>query len=59
MPEDELITKAKVKELVQKNNCNAGSDIYLVIGKKVAAMIKEGCNRAQENARKTLRGIDL
>jgi hypothetical protein len=54
-----LIIKAKAKELIQKNNCNMGNDVIDALSKKVTILIKEGCDRAHENARKTLRGIDV
>jgi hypothetical protein len=54
-----LLNMAHVEEEIHKNNCNKGDDVLEALNKKVAILIKEGCDRAHENARKTLRGTDL
>jgi len=52
-----LVVKAKIKEIAK--DYNVAGDVALVLEKKVTLLIREGCERAKANGRKTLMGKDI
>jgi histone H3/H4 len=52
-----LVVKAKIKEIAQ--GFNVAGDVADVLEKKVTNLIKEACDRAKANGRKTLMGKDF
>lgn len=52
-----LVVKAKIKEIAQ--GFNVAGDVADVLEKKVTEMIKQGCERAKANGRRTLMGKDI
>jgi len=52
-----LVVKAKVKEIAQ--GFNVAGDVSGVLEKKVVDMIKQGCERAKANGRRTVMGKDI
>jgi len=55
-----LIVKAKVKDAVNKyGNYSVAADFAAKLEEKAEALIKEACERAKANTRKTVMGRDL
>ena len=54
-----LVVASKVKESITANGCNTAGDAAEILSGLVEAMIKKACERAKENGRKTVRGIDF
>ncbi len=53
------VVGSKVRALVKKQKMNMSGDFPKDLSKKVEALVKEACDRAKKNGRKTLRGYDL
>lgn len=56
---DSLVVGSKVKDAVKASGCNTAGDLVDALSGKVEMMLKEACERAQANGRKTVRAIDL
>ncbi len=54
-----LVVGSKVRGLVKKNKMNMSGDFPQELSKKVELMVKDACERAKKNGRKTLRGYDI
>jgi hypothetical protein len=52
-----LVVKAKIKDIAQ--GYNVAGDVADVLEKKVTDLIRQGCERAKANGRKTLMGKDI
>lgn len=52
-----LIVKAKIKEVA--GNYNVAGDFADALDKKVEALVKDACKRAEANNRKTVMAKDL
>ena len=55
-----LLVASKVKDSIKKNGCNtAGDAISEGLNEWVHWLIKQGCDRAKANGRKTVRAHDF
>ena len=55
-----IIVKAKIKDLVQEDGgFNVSADFADKLDEKVKMMVKEACQRAKENSRRTVMARDL
>ncbi|PIN70721.1 DUF1931 domain-containing protein [Candidatus Woesearchaeota archaeon CG11_big_fil_rev_8_21_14_0_20_57_5] len=54
---DGVIVKSKVKDVA--GDCNVASDFIGALDAKVAGLIKEACERAKANNRRTVMAKDL
>ncbi len=54
-----LVVASKVKDAIKAGGCNTAGDAPEALSGLVDAMIKKACERAKENGRKTVRGIDF
>ena len=52
-----LVSKTGIKEICE--DMSISSDFYPAIEEKVKQIIKEACNRASANSRRTVMGKDL
>ena len=52
-----IIVKAKIKDFAQ--GFNVSGDVAEALDEKVKAMVKEACERASANGRKTVMAKDL
>jgi histone H3/H4 len=56
---DALVVGSKVKEAIKSAGCNTAGDVVDGLSAKVAEMVKDACERAKANGRKTVRAIDF
>ncbi|MBW2969004.1 NFYB/HAP3 family transcription factor subunit [Candidatus Woesearchaeota archaeon] len=52
-----IVVKAKIKELT--GECNVSGDFAEALDKKVTQMVKEACERAKANNRRTVMAKDI
>jgi len=52
-----IVVKSKLKELT--GDCNVSGDFAEALDKKVTQLVKDACNRAKSNNRRTVMGKDL
>jgi histone H3/H4 len=56
---DIMVVTSKVKEAIKAQGCNTAGDAAEALSAKIEAMVKEACERAKANGRKTVRGVDF
>jgi len=54
-----IVVQSKVKDVIKNTDMNMAGDFAEALSKRVEAMVKDACKRANENGRKTVRGYDL
>jgi len=56
---DNLVVGSKVKKYVKDNGSMSSGALIAALSDKVYDLLDDACNRAKENGRKTVKGIDL